>query len=354
MIAAPQLPWWRRVGPGLVLAGAVAGLGFVIRERWAEVSPLVVGVAVGALLTNVGLIPVAARDGLQFASKKLLRIGIVLLGLRLSVKDAIHLGWPTGLVIVVVVVITFFGTQAIGRRLGLSPGLSLLVATGYSICGASAIAAMVPFADAEEEDVAYSLALVTLCGSLSIVVLPLIGHGLGFEAARFGRWVGGAVHDVGQTVATASAYGGGEKATVARTTAIVVKLTRVVMLAPIVGLTSVRHRRRIAAENAGAAVSSGLVTAKADPVKLPPIIPAFVLGFLAMIAGRATGWLSTDVLRTSRTVETWMLAMALVGLGAGVHVAKLRKVGGRPLLLGLIAWVLVAGISLIGTSLVRL
>ena len=90
--------------------------------------------------------------------------------------------------------------------MGVRPGLGLLVATGYSICGASAVAAMEPLADADEEEVAYAIGLVTLCGSLSIAVLPAIGHALDLGVAQFGAWAGAGVHDVGQVTATASAY----------------------------------------------------------------------------------------------------------------------------------------------------
>ncbi len=263
-------------------------------------------------------------------------MAVVLLGFRLTLSQIGDLG-PKGLALVVVVVaLTFFGTQWLGRRLGLSRPLSLLVATGFSICGASAIAAMRGVTpDAEDEDVAYAIALVTLCGSLAIFVLPAVGRLIDFHGATLGSWIGASVHDVAQTVATA-AQGGPET----RTTAIVVKLTRVVLLAPLVAGMSLYLRRRGAAPAAGTA--------------RPPVLPLFVAGFLAAIAIRSTGVLPTRVLADIKTVETVLFAAALVGLGAGVEVAKLRRIGARPLVLGLSSWALIAVASAVGVSVLGL
>ena len=150
-------------------------------------------------------------------------------------------GFPGLVVVLLAVTVTFFGAQWLGRRMGVSPDLSLLIGTGYSICGVSAVAAMNGVVGADEEEAAYAIGLVTLAGSLSIVVLPLLGTILGMTPADFGTWVGGAVHDVAQTVATASTKGDAALAA-----AIVVKLTRVALLAPlVVGVALARRSRTV-------------------------------------------------------------------------------------------------------------
>ena len=171
------------------------------------ISPLVAGVALGALFVNLVAIPAVCVPGVERGSRRLLRIGIVLLGLRLSLGDLAALGVRGLGVVAVVVVVTFFGTQWLARKLGVPKDLGLLVATGYSICGASAIAAMDGVVGADEEETAYAITLVTLCGTLAIFVLPLLGGPLGLSGEAFGSWVGGSVHDVGQVIATAS-HGG--------------------------------------------------------------------------------------------------------------------------------------------------
>ncbi|MDP4929710.1 MAG: putative sulfate exporter family transporter, partial [Ilumatobacteraceae bacterium] len=239
-------------------------------------------------------------------------------------------------VVVGVVALTFLGTLWLGPRLGVSKSLSLLIATGFSICGASAVAAIEGVVEADEEEVTYAIALVTLCGSLAIVLLPLLRNSLGLSDPQlFGSWVGASVHDVAQVIATSST--GGETAVHAAT---VVKLSRVVLLAPLVASVSIWARRP----------SSGLV-ANADK-KQVSIVPIFVIGFLVMIALRTTGIIPDSWLAKLKTIEQVCLASALVGLGSDVRITRLIKVGGRPLLLALVSWFGIAVVSLIGVRLV--
>lgn len=319
--------------PGLAVVALAVVAAFVV-EPWVGLSPLVVGVVLGALYANSGLLTSRFRPGISYASKRLLRIGIVLLGLRLSFDEMRELGLVGVAAVVAVVLATFFGVQLLARAMGLSSGLGLLVATGYSICGASAVAAMAPLSDADEEETAYAIGLVTLCGSLSILVLPFLGHAMGLDDLTFGMWVGAGVHDVGQVTATASAY-----AEAALVPATLVKLTRVILLAPMVFGVGLAARRRLRARHAEVAA----VVPHVDV----PIVPLFVAGFLAAIALRATGWLSDDALSTAKDAEQIFLTAGMFGLGAGIDVGRLRRLGGRPLALGIVSWVFVAGAALV-------
>jgi uncharacterized integral membrane protein (TIGR00698 family) len=319
------------------VAAGGAVLGWWVHHRVDAVSPHVVAVLVGVLIANVGVVGPTLRPGLAVAAKRVLRAGIVLVGVRLSLHDVLDLGPRALVAVVTVVTATFFGAQWLGRRLGLSHGMSLLVGTGYAICGASAIAAAEPFADATEEEVAYSVALVTLCGSLAIVVLPPLGRWLGLDAETFGAWVGASVHDVGQVVAAASTSDA-----VALSTAVVVKLTRVAMLAPVLAWVAVSARRRAA---------GGEGHAPADDAKRPPLLPLFVVLFLVAVALRTVGAVPDGWLEGIKTLETLLLGAGLVGLGSAVDLRRLRALGGRPLVFGLVSWALVAGVSLLAVQL---
>jgi uncharacterized integral membrane protein (TIGR00698 family) len=326
-------------GPGLVFVGVVTFVGFVIHWNFETVSPLVAALVLGVLIGNIISIPKIFVSGQKFAAKKVLRFGIVLLGSQLALEQVVDLGGRELIVVVGVVALTFLGTLWLGPRLGVSKSLSLLIATGFSICGASAVAAMEGVVEADEEEVTYAIALVTLCGSLAIVLLPLLRNVLGLSDPQlFGSWVGASVHDVAQVIATSST--GGDTAVQAAT---VVKLSRVVLLAPLVACVSIWVRRS----------SSGLVakTKKTDK-KHVSVVPLFVVGFLVMIAVRTTGVIPDNWLSKLKTIEQVCLASALVGLGSDVRIAKLIKVGGRPLLLALISWFGIAVVSLIGVRLV--
>ena len=326
----------KNYGPGLVFVGIVTSVGFVIHWNFETISPLVASLVLGVLIGNIVSIPKRFVSGQKFVAKKVLRFGIVLLGTQLALKQVVDLGGRELVVVVGVVTLTFLGTLWLGPRLGVSKSLSLLIATGFSICGASAVAAMEGVVDAEEEEVTYAIALVTLCGSLAIVLLPLLRNVLSLSDPQlFGSWVGASVHDVAQVIATSST--GGDTAVQSAT---VVKLSRVVLLAPLVAIVSIWVRRS----------SSGLV-AKADK-KHVSIVPLFVIGFLVMIAVRTTGVIPDNWLTTLKTIEQVCLASALVGLGSDVRVSRLIKVGGRPLLLALISWFGIAVVSLIGVRLV--
>jgi uncharacterized integral membrane protein (TIGR00698 family) len=318
----------RLVAPGLALALAGAGLGFLVHAVLPGVPVVLVAIALGLLLANAGFVPVAARPGLALASGALLRVGIVLLGFELVLQDMLTLGARGLVVVVVVVVATFFGTRWAGRRLGVSEGLSLLVATGFSICGVSAIAAARGVSDADEEEVTYAIALVTLCGSLAILLLPAMRGILGLNEHDYGVWVGASVHDVAQVVATSSAVGG-----VAVATAIVVKLTRVLLLGPLIAWIAWTEGR-----------SSGV-----SPRRL---VPPFVLAFVGAAALRSADVVPSGLLPVLADTKIVLLAIALFAVGARVELGRLLTVGGRPLVLGLSSWVIVAAVAYAGVTVV--
>ncbi|GHG70446.1 YeiH family protein [Streptomyces griseocarneus] len=317
--------------PGLAMAACGVALAWGVHALLPAIPMLTAAVVLGIAAAHLpgvrARVRGAGKPGLTLAGKRLMRVGIVLLGLKLSLDDVLGLGWATVAMVLAVVAATFSGTLWLGRRLGLRGDQPLLIATGYSICGASAIGAVSEVSGSDEEDVATSVALVTLCGTLAIAVLPLLHHPLGLGDAQFGRWAGASVHDVGQVVATAQTAG-----QAALGDAVLVKLMRVALLAPLVAAVavSVRGRRR------GVVQASG---------KRPPLVPLFVLGFLAMVAVRTTGWLPGGVLDAAQHAQELLLAAALVGLGSAVHLPSLVRTGGRVAALGLSSWIVIAGVS---------
>lgn len=320
-----------RRAPGVAAVLAVAVACLVLAARVPAVSALLLAIAVGVGARNLHLVPRVLEPGLAWSSKPLLRAGVVLLGLQLAVGDVLELGIGELAVLVVTVAVTFGATVAVGRRMGVGRPLRLLVATGFSICGAAAVAAMAPVADADDDDVATAIALVTLYGSGAIVLVPLLAGALGLTDRTAGLWAGLAVHEVAQVVAAAGAVSG-----VALAAAVVAKLARVVLLAPLVTGVSLVVRRG----------------APRDGGRRPPVLPLFVVGFLVAVAVRSTGLLSDRFLTTTGVLTTVLLAAAMVGLGAQVHVRRLVRTGGRALGLGAVSTVVALGVSLGGLVLV--
>ena len=316
--------------PGLLSAAAAVVLALAGHSMVPVLPAMTLAVAFGLLAANVpglsGWTAGTGRPGLDFAGRHLMRAGIVVLGLKVSLVDVLGLGWAALLLITGVVLAAFAGTYGISRLFRLPPPVALLIATGFSICGASAIGAMAAARRIRQQDTVLPVALVTLCGTLAIGVLPLLIQPLGLSPEVFGAWAGASVHDVGQVVATAQTAGASALAV-----AVLVKLTRVILLAPMVAAAGLHHR-------SGAGAEAG--------VKRPPIVPLFVLGFVALAALRTTGWLSPGILDAAAVLQDVLLGMALFGLGSAVRVGGLLHTGARALLAALASWLLIAGLGL--------
>jgi uncharacterized integral membrane protein (TIGR00698 family) len=325
--AAP--PAWRSRAPGIVLAAAAVivagGLHLLLPALPLLTICVMLGIACGQVPAVRRLLDGMFAAGIAFSARRLMRIGIVLLGLKLSLVDVAGLGWGVFLSTVAVVLASFAGTWALGRLFRLPGHEPILLASGFAICGASAIGAMAGVVRARHSEQGPPIALVTLCGTLAIFVLPVLWHPLGLDDLEFGHWVGAGVHDVGQVVATAQLAGSGALAV-----ALVVKLTRVLLLAPIVAVAGIVERRR--------SVTDG--TAR------PPIVPLFVAGFVGAMLMRTFVPLPEPVLATADGIQTLLLAMALFALGAAVNLRRLGTTGARSLIVGLLAWLLIAGLAL--------
>ncbi|MGH8938624.1 MAG: YeiH family protein, partial [Actinomycetes bacterium] len=200
-----------RILPGLLTALVALALAFAVHAAVPALPAMTLAVVLGLLAANLPFPAVwaagRARPGLDFAGKHLMRGGIVLLGLKVGIAEVLGLGWASLLLITAVVLASFAGTYGISRLFRLPREASLLIATGFSICGASAIGAMAAVRRIRHVDTVLPVALVTLCGTLAIGALPLLVHPLNLSAEVFGAWTGASVHDVGQVVATAQTAG---------------------------------------------------------------------------------------------------------------------------------------------------
>jgi uncharacterized integral membrane protein (TIGR00698 family) len=326
--ATPKAPGVSKPIPGLVLAAAGAAAGFGVHWLlpwfpWLTAS-LIFGVVAGSIPPFRRSLDGPFKPGLALASRRLLRLGIVVLGLQLSLRNILALGWLTIVAIIAVVGLSFLLTWLIARAFRLEGDQPVLFAAGFSICGVSAVGAMSAARGSDSKDTGTPIALVTLYGSLAIVALPLLAGLLGLDHVQFGHWVGASVHDVGQVVATAQTLG-----TVALAAAVVVKLTRVLMLAPMVAITSIATRRR--------GTASGV---------RPAIVPLFILGFLALVLVRTFVPVPEFILNGANILQSILLAMALFAIGASLRLEQLARSGARALGAGLVSWVVLLGLGL--------
>jgi uncharacterized integral membrane protein (TIGR00698 family) len=301
----------------------------LLHQLVGSVGVLTWAVALGALAANLDLLPAEADPGLKVAVKKLLRVGVVLLGFSVSLGAVASLGFPVIALVAGTLVSTLLGTLWLSLRVGLGRSQGLLLATGFAICGASAIAAVQQNADADEEDVASAIGMVTIFGTLAMVAVPLLQAPLGLDDRQLGIWAGASVHEVGQVIAAAGPAG-----QTAVAIAITVKLTRVLLLGPVV---------------AGISVARGRGTAAPGPqLRRPPMVPVFVLGFLACVLVRSTGMLPDVALTVIGHAQTIALGAALFGLGTAVRIRQLATSAAPALAVGAASTLIVATISLAG------
>lgn len=328
----------RGLAPGLLLGATASLMSIAVTLALPTVSPLLIAIVFGALLRNTVPLPASVEPGLAFASRRLLRLGIVLLGLQVVLGDILGLGVDVILLVVAVVAVGIGATLGIGRMLGVSPAQRLLIACGFSICGAAAVAAVegVLGDDTKDhEEAATAIALVVLFGTLMIPLVPLLVGLLGLGEEAGGVLAGASVHEVAQVVAAGSALGAN-----ALDLAVVVKLARVLTLAPVMVLVGLAHR---------AAPTTDVSSAR----KLPPLVPLFVVGFVAMMLLRSTGALPEGVLRGGEAAQTALLTTAMFALGTGIRFSSILRVGPRPFLLALSGTAVVTAVSVAGVLLLR-
>lgn len=322
---------FRVLSPGLAVAvgGALVAIGVTALVR--GLSPLLVAIALGLAARNLGLLPERLTAGLTVASRVPLRLGIVILGLQLSLQDLAKLGWGIPLLAVSVVAIGIFATVILGRLLKVPPRQTMLVACGFSICGAAAVAGVQSVVEADEEETVTAVALVVLFGTLMIPGIPVLVSLLGLSNEVAAVWAGASIHEVAQVVAAGGIIGG-----TALATAVTVKLARVLMLAPTVAILSWRQRR--------AGTTPGM--------KRPPIVPLFMLGFILLVIVRSTLHVPADVLATAGSIQSFLLASAMFGLGTSVRLKALLRRGGRTLTLAAGSTAIVCLVGLGGALLV--
>ena len=316
--------------PGLALAGAVA---LVARVLAGSLPPafgeILVAVLLGIAVANVVTIPSTAMPGIRFAVQRVLRGGIILLGARLSLDAVLAIGAGVLGLVLVSMTVAFTVALLVGRALRLPRRLALLIGVGTAVCGNSAIVATAPVVRAEEREVSFAIATITLFGTLAVFAFPLIGRALGLGDVTFGVWSGVAVNDTSQVVAASAAF-----SPAARDIATVVKLVRNALMAPLIVLIAWWWQRETDAASAN--VERGIRGA----------VPLFVLGFLALALLRSIGAIPPELAAIIDEVARAFILVALAVVGLNTRLVDLRAVGLTPFFAGLATALVLAAMSL--------
>jgi uncharacterized integral membrane protein (TIGR00698 family) len=330
------------LAPGLLLAVAVAAVATMLGGLAPIVGGPVFGILLGALAAAVcpGLHTARWTPGYAVASGRVLQLSIVVLGTGLSLQQVVHVGVQSLPVMLGTLAVALAGAWLLGRWLGVRGDTQTLIGVGTGICGASAIAATTAVIQARKAQVAYAIGTIFTFNIAAVLLFPPIGHLLGMSPHAFGLWAGTAINDTSSVVAAAYAYGGD-----AGPYGIVVKLTRTLMLIPIViVLAVVNARRQAAGELARHGAASAGFSLRSMPWR--KIVPLFLVGFIAAATLDSLGAVPVSWHPALSAVGTFLITTALAGIGLSLRPDDMRKAGHRPLLLGALLWVAVAATSL--------
>ena len=330
-----------KVFPGIILS-----VGVALVACWIEnllpihlVGSAVIAMFIGIILNHFLRNTKVFASGLKFTSKKILKFAIVLLGLSLNITTILNVGKMSLTVMIFTLLTCFGGGYFIGKALGLNWKLSNLISAGTGICGGSAIAAIAPTIDADDNDVAYAMSATFLFDMAMIVLFPIMGQAMGMTDQAFGIWAGTAVNDTSSVVATGYAFseGAGDFATM-------VKLTRTLAIIPTViifAFVQLRLKRKEALAN-----SQNGSELKAN-FSITKIFPWFILGFLAMSIVASVFEVPAAVVSGTKSASKFLMVCALAAIGLNTSFSSMRKAGIRPMIHGFIISVLVVIVALV-------
>jgi uncharacterized integral membrane protein (TIGR00698 family) len=356
-----------RLLPGLAAVGLLSWISVWLSEfagvtllgfDKTPISAAMLAILLGLIASTIAPMPRALEPGIQFAVKKLLRLGIILLGIRLTIFDVFKLGLYGVPIVALCVLGALLFTTYSNRRLDLPARLGTLIAVGTSICGVSAIVATGPAIEAEDEEVAYAVAVITLFGLAATIVYPYLANLLfAGDPVNAGLFLGTAVHDTSQVIGAGKVYADVFAAPRALDVATVTKLVRNVLMALVIPFMAFSHSRR----RQDRAVSGDART------RFLGLLPLFVVGFLLVAALRSAGdaginargmafglWDSSTwqgMHNMVKNVAENLMVVALAGVGLGTNFRSFKGLGIKPFIVGLVAALAVGVLSYVAISL---
>ncbi|MEJ2288050.1 MAG: putative sulfate exporter family transporter, partial [Deinococcales bacterium] len=298
--------------------------------------PLGIAMVLGVAWRATAGLGTATLPGTVFAARTLLRAGVVLLGIRLDFGLLVAAG-PRVLVLdLLVVTLGMVAMERLGKALGLERGLRLGLAVGSCICGAAAIAAAAPMIRASDDDVSVSVGIVSLLGTLGVLGFAVLAPVLGLGIQRYGLMTGSTLHEVAQVLAAGAARGGA-----ALDLATITKLTRVALLAPtLLVVGAILHRR----DHVRGSHDAGRVGRR------PPLLPGFLLGFLALGAMRSVGLVPVAWVSPVQSASTILMTVAMAAIGLAVDLKVVRRIGAPAIVLALAGFAVTLTIATLATS----
>ncbi|MDF2632663.1 MAG: hypothetical protein K0Q85_1259 [Caproiciproducens sp.] len=314
--------------PGIALAALIAVPAWMIGSKFPIIGSPVIGILLGMLLAFWKR-PEKLESGIAYTSKKLLQYSIILLGFDMNLFTIVKVGGQTIILMAFTLTATFLTAFLLGEFLKVDKNTNILIGVGTTICGGSAIAATAPVIRAKDEEVARSISTIFLFNVIAAFLFPFLGHMLNMSDYQFGLWAGTAVNDTSSVVAAGYTF-----SDAAGNLAIVVKLTRTLMIIPVTLVLALHTSKKE-------------VHAGGTDYKLSKIFPWFVLGFVAASVISTFLPLPEGVGKLAVQIGKFVIVMAMAAIGLNTNITKLVKDGWKPILLGFGCWVILSIASLL-------
>lgn len=319
--------------PGIIFALMLALIATFLGRLAPIIGGPVFGIVLGILISTLWKKPECTKKGLGFASKKILQWSIIALGGGLSLTQVYKVGMSSLYVMIFTLSTAFILAFGVGRLMGIPIKLTSLIGMGTAICGGSAIAAISPIIEADDEDIAYSISTVFIFNVIAVLLFPALGHLIGFSDKAFGLWAGTAINDTSSVVAAGYSF-----SSAAGAYATIVKLTRTTMIIPI----SLIFAAVVAVRKKKEANKSGEVN-----YSFKKIFPWFVLWFLTASLLNTVGIINGQLAGIMTEAGKFFIVVALSAIGLNSNLKQMLKTGFKPMLLGLIVWAGVTVVSLL-------
>lgn len=313
------------VGPGLLASLVVAAAAAFLADNYGG-PVMLFALLLGMAMNFLGEVD-QCRAGIAFASRNLLRIGVAMLGFRITLWEIADLGWQPVALVIMAVTTTILASIFLARRIGFKPQFGLLTGGATAICGASAalaLSAAIPAGALKERDTAFTIMGVSILSTVAMILYPAIAQLLGLNDHQSGIFIGAAIHDVAQVVGAGYAI-----SPEAGDTGTVVKLMRVAMLAPVI-------------------VSVGLIAHKkrSGEAGRPPILPMFVAAFLVLVIANSLLPVPAVVRDAGSAFSRWCLVTAIAALGMKTRLGEIAEIGWKPVLLMVVETLFIAAVAL--------
>lgn len=344
---------WFTARRGLI-QGVVLTLVITLVARSLVGLPLlsIMGTMVLAILIGIAWralfgLPDGAQAGTGFSARTLLRLGIILAGVRLNINDIVAAGPQVLILATAVIAFAIVLINWLSRRFGVEERLGMLTAVGTGICGAAAIAGVAPVLKAKQDETAVSVATIAVLGTIFTILYSVLAPVMGLSNYAYGVFSGGTLHEIAHVVAASAAQG--DEAT---RTALLVKLTRVALLVPVALLIGSWYARKVAAPGHAATPGAGVSASAGGGISATPgaghsiQIPWFIFGFLGMAVLNTFGLFNAAATQAIVAASVTTLTMAMAGLGLNVDVATFRRTGVKTMAVGLIGSVLLSAFGL--------